>query len=292
MRAEQFTDVVTFHGEGPLWWPALEALRCVDMLAGTVLTIDASGGVERTPVGSPVAAMIRPRRLGGAVVAREHDLAVADRDDLSDLRPLAAVLNDPGIRLNEGGCDPQGRVYVGSMAYDQAPGAAALYRYDAADGAGVTTVLGGLTVANGLAWSPDGATAYHNDTPTNVVSAFDQDPGSGLVVASRRPFVRIPDEDGHPDGLTVDAEGGVWVALYGGSAVHRYDAAGSLSEVVDLPAAHVTACTFGGPGLATLYITTSREGLDEAALADQPSAGALFAVTPGVGGLPPAPFAG
>lgn len=293
MRAERFTDVITFHGEGPLWWPALEALRCVDMLAGHVLTIRDGDLVQRTPVGSAVAAMIRPRRAGGALVAREHDLAIADAEDLSDLRPLAAVLVDPGIRLNEGGCDPQGRCYIGSMAYDQAQGAAALYRYEAADGAGrMVEVLSGLTVANGLGWSPDGLTAYHNDSPTQVVSAYEHDPSQGLRPDSRRPFARIPDDAGHPDGLAVDVEGGVWVGLYGGSAVRRYDPAGRLTQEVRLPVVNVTACTFGGPGLNTLFITTSREGLDAGALVDQPAAGSLFALAPGVAGLPITPFAG
>lgn len=297
MRAERLTEVITFHGEGPAWWPALDALRCVDMLAGEIVTIAGDGGVERTGVGSSVAAMIRPRRGGGALVAREHDLAIADAEDLTDLRPLAGVLDDPDIRLNEGGCDPQGRCYIGSMAYDKTEGAAALYRYDGTSRAGpdpgrAERVLSGLTTANGLGWSPDGRTAYHNDSPTRVISAFDHDPDRGLVIESRRPFATIPEGVGHPDGLAVDAEGGVWVALFGGSGLRRYDTGGRLTEEVSLPVANVTACTFGGPGLTYLYVTTSRDGLDEAALAEQPAAGSLFVLTPGVAGLPLAAYGG
>lgn len=301
MRAAQYTDVIAFHGEGCTWWESLTALRCLDMLAGDVLTVYGDGRVERTPVGSPIAAMIRPRRQGGALVARATDLAIADHDDLSDLRPLATVLTESDVRLNEGGCDPQGRCYIGSMAYDHIEGAASLYRCASTSGDDaessessepeVVQLLRGLTISAGLGWSPDGRTAYHVDNPTRVITAYDHDPDTGLIPTSGRVVARI-EGVGHPDGLTVDREGGVWVALYGGWAVHRYDAKGALSAQVHLPAAQVTSCTFGGPDLATLFITTSRENLDDAELADQPAAGALFAVQPGVAGLPALPYAG
>jgi sugar lactone lactonase YvrE len=183
--------------------------------------------------------------------------------------------------MNEGGCDPDGRFYCGSMAYDKATGAGALYRLDP-DGA-VHRVLDGVTISNGLEWSPDGSMAYYVDTPTHRIDVFDYSSDAGLT--GRRPFVSF--EDGNPDGLTVDAEGGVWVALFGGGAVHRYTAEGRLDAVVELPTPQITACTLGGPELGRLFVTTSAEGgMDDGV------AGSLFAVDVGVAGRPVREFAG
>jgi sugar lactone lactonase YvrE len=148
----------------------------------------------------------------------------------------------------------------------------------------VHTVIEAVTVSNGLDWSPDGSLAYYNDTDTGRVDVFDYEPEAGL--RGRRPFV---DTGARPDGLTVDAEGGVWVALANAGVVRRYTAEGTLDEVVELPVTKVTACTFGGPRLEELFITTSREGLEAGA---EPAAGSLFRAVPGVRGLPVREFAG
>jgi sugar lactone lactonase YvrE len=187
--------------------------------------------------------------------------------------------------MNEGGCDPDGRFYCGSMAYDQRPGAGALYRLD--PDYSVHVVLENVTISNGLEWSPDGSRAYYNDTPTQRIDVFDYDGESGLT--GRRPFAEIPTEAGGPDGLTVDEEGGVWVALYGGGAVRRYNPEGVLDEVIEVPAKQVTACTFGGSDLDQLFITTSREGLGSG---DDPLAGSVFRSAVGVASLPVREFAG
>jgi len=198
------------------------------------------------------------------------------------------VWDDPGIRMNEGGADPAGNFWAGSMAYDQTPGAAALYRLS--PDLSVEKVLDGVTVSNGFGFSPDGAHAYYVDTPTKKIDVFDHRDG---VLSGRRTAFPIADGPGSPDGLTVDAEGCLWVALHAGAAVHRYTPDGELLAAVPLPVAQVTACTFGGPELDRLYITTSRENLDADALAAQPLAGALFCVDlPGVRGLPVLEFAG
>src|SRR5690349_10219562 len=281
MRAERLTDRVAFHGEGPVWSESWGGLRWVDMLAGDVLSFGSDGAVRRRHVGT-VAAALRPRRGGGAVIAVERGFALEDAD--GSLTTLDPIWSDPGVRMNEGGCDPDGRFWCGSMAYDQAPGAAALYRLDP-DGS-VHTALEGVTVSNGLDWSPDGSLAYYDDTATHRVDVFDYDRDTGLT--ARHPFVRLPD-DGNPDGLTVDAEGGVWVALFGGGAVHRYTPAGVLDVVVEVPTPQVTACTFGGPGRDQLFITTSREGM---APDDDPLAGSLFRADVGVPGRPVREFAG
>jgi sugar lactone lactonase YvrE len=249
------------------------------MLAGDVLALEADGSVTRRHVGS-VAAALRPRRRGGAVIAVERGFALEEDD--GTLTELPPVWSDGAVRMNEGGCDPDGRFWCGSMAYDQAPGAASMYRLDP-DGS-VRAVFTGVTISNGLEWTPDGSLAYYADTGTHRVDVFDYDLDGGLT--GRRPFVTFPD-DANPDGLTVDAEGGVWVALFGGGAVHRYDADGRLDAVVELPTAQVTACTLGGARLDQLFVTTSAEGLD-----DDPVAGSLFRVDAGVRGRPVREFAG
>jgi sugar lactone lactonase YvrE len=281
MRAEQLTGPVAFHAEGPVWAPAWGGLRWVDMLAGDVLSLEADGTVRRKHVGDVVAAL-RPRRGGGAVLALERGVALEDADGART--SLGPLWTDAGVRMNEGACDPDGRFWCGSVAYDQRPGAAALYRL-APDGS-TQRMLDGVTVSNGPDWSPDGSLAYYADTATHRVDVFDYDRHSGLT--GRRPSVEIPD-DGNPDGLTVDADGGVWVALYGGSAVHRYGPDGALDAVVEVPTPRVTACTLGGPRLDELFVTTSREGLGPD---DDPLAGSLFRVDAGVAGQPVREFAG
>ena len=272
MQVEQLTDPVAYHGEGPVWSERWGGLRWVDMLAGDILSVGADGTVNRRHVGSVVAAL-RPRRRGGAVLGVERGFALEDAD--GGLTHLGEIWHGDSVRMNEGGCDPDGRFYCGSMAYDQTPGAAALYRLD--PDLSVHVVLEGVTVSNGLEWSPDGSLAYYDDTATHQVSVFDYQAASGLT--GRRVFAEV---DGRPDGLTVDSQGGVWVALSDRGVVHRYAPDGELVEVVDVPARKVTACTFGGDALDELFITTSREGL---APGDDPLAGSLFRADPGVTGL-------
>lgn len=288
MRARQLTDVLTEHGEGPVWDPATGVLRCVDMLAGDVLTLPDDGPVGRLHVGD-VAAAFRPRAGGGLVVAVERGFRLVEPD--GTLGPVVPAFDEPGVRMNEGGCDPAGRFHCGSMAYDERPGAGALWRFDP-DGS-VTRVLDGVTISNGLVWTPDGGSgswgAYYIDTPTRRVDRLHFDASGALL--DRAPVLTVADDvAGAPDGMTVDAEGGLWVALWGGRAVHRYTPDGALSAVVEVDAKQVTACTFGGPDLDRLYITTSRTTLPPGA---DPAAGALFVLDePGVRGVPPLPFAG
>jgi sugar lactone lactonase YvrE len=170
------------------------------------------------------------------------------------------------------------------MAYDKEPGAAALWRLDL--DRSVHRVLDGLTISNGLVWSLDGDTAYLIDTPTGRVDGYEFDAQAGTLHGRRTVAVVT---GGGPDGMTIDADGGLWVALHGGGAVHRYDPSGALSEVVEVGARQVTSCAFGGESLDRLVITTSREGLAED---DDPAAGALFVVEPGVRGIPLLPYAG
>ena len=282
MQIEQVTGPVAYHAEGPVWSERWGGLRWVDMLAGDVLSLADDGAIGRRHVGS-VAAAIRPRSWGGAVIGVERGFALEDADGA--IAYLDELWTDDSVRMNEGGCDPDGRFYCGAMAYDQRPGAASLYRLD--PDLSVRAVVEGVTISNGLEWSPDGSRAYYNDTATYRIDVFDYDGEAGLT--GRRPFVDLSDEEKRPDGLTVDEQGGVWTALSNGGAVRRYTLDGVLDEVVEVPARKVTACTFGGPSLNELFITTSREGIEPD---EDPLAGSLFRATAGVRGLPVREFAG
>ena len=279
MKVQQITGPVAFHGEGPVWSEGWGGLRWVDMLAGDVLSLSPDGQVARRHVGE-VAAALRPRMQGGAVIAVERGFALESPD--GTVEQLGEVWSDHGVRMNEGGCDPDGRFYAGSMAYDQSPGAAAVYRLDPDHS--VHLVFDGVTVSNGIEWSPGGTRAYYNDTATYAVRIFDYDRDAGLTAG--RVFADVAPN--RPDGLTVDGDGGVWVALSNGGAVRRYTPEGVLDELVELPTKKVTACTFGGPDLDQLYITTSREGIDPA----DKLAGSLFRADVGRRGLPVREFTG
>jgi sugar lactone lactonase YvrE len=252
------------------------------MLAGDVLALGDDGQISRRHVGQ-VAAAIRPRRLGGAVLALERGFALEASD--GTLTRLPPVWSDATVRFNDGGCDPRGRFLCGSMAYDERSGAGSLYCLTA-DGT-VLTVLENVTVSNGIDWSPDGELVYYVDTATGRIDVFDDDPVLGPI--NRRLFVEVPTDAGLADGLTVDAEGGVWVALYGGGSVRRYGTSGELDGVIEIGADKPTACAFGGEELATLYVTTSKQG---PSFSDDTAAGAIFTCEPGVSGLPVRTFAG
>ncbi|KAB8164633.1 SMP-30/gluconolactonase/LRE family protein [Streptomyces sp. 3MP-14] len=295
-HATQITEPLCEHGEGPVWFDGWGGLRWVDMLAGDVLALRADGAVDRAHVGQ-VAALLRPRRAGGTLFALERGFATlpgtgdASWDGLhrgatpKEWGP--ELWSDPGLRLNEGGCDPQGRLWCGSMAYDEGPGRGRVYRLDPDGTAVEAAAFGQVTISNGLGFSPDGSLAYYVDSATRRIDVLDHDPERGPH--GRRPLVQLPDGVGDPDGLAVDAEGHLWVALWGGGAVHRYAPDGALAGVVELPVPRVTACAFGGPGLTTLFVTTSRLATDTAA---HPSAGAVFAAEVGVAGLPTLPYGG
>jgi sugar lactone lactonase YvrE len=194
------------------------------------------------------------------------------------------------VRMNDGACDPQGRFWAGTMAHDESPGAGVLYRLEL-DGS-CTTILPGLTISNGIGWSPDGTEMYLSDSGTRTIDAFDFEPVTGDV-SGRRTIAEVTEPGVAPDGLTVDEQGNIWVALWGGGALRRYRPDGSSADTFPVPVERPTSCAFGGPDLATLFITTARHGLDEEALARQPDAGRVFRLDGlGVTGVPCAPYRG
>ena len=191
--------------------------------------------------------------------------------------------------MNDGYCDPRGRFWAGTMSMAHSPEAGALYRLDSDLRA--TRMLEHVTTSNGIDWSPDARRMYYVDTATRRIDVFDFDVETGTI-ANRRPFVEVPIRAGKPDGLIVDAEGGVWLALWGGSAIQRYTPDGTLERTVALPVTHPTKCAFGGPDLGDLFITSARSPVPENARAAQPHAGSVLHCRPGVTGRLPTPFAG
>jgi sugar lactone lactonase YvrE len=282
--AIQFTEACCQHGEGPVWDGRSGRLALVDMLRGDVLFADQSGAVTRRHVGA-VAAALRPRASGGWVLAIERGFAFGDAD-LTEIDALEPLWTDADVRMNDGACDATGRFFCGSLASDGRPEAGRLYRFGS--GGRTEAVLDQVTVSNGLGWSPDGRTAYYIDSVTQRIDAFDYDQARGEF-ARRRPLAQIAPSDGVPDGLTVDAAGGIWLALHAGGAVRRYLPDGALAAEIEVPVSSPTACTFGGPGLRTLYITTSALGLPPGR---EPAAGSVFMCEPGVAGLPVHPYRG
>ena len=275
-------------GEGPVWDAARGVLWWVDIPAGLVHRFDPRTGADRAmPVGSAVGA-VALRRDGTLLAALADGLAALDPDGGRPemLLPLESAAGR--LRCNDGKCDPVGRFWVGRMAMDAASGAGALLRVD--PDLAVTTRLAGLTIPNGLGWSPDGGRMYFVDSTWPEVREHPYDIATGTM-GEGRPLVRFADDRTVPDGLTVDAEGHLWVARWGAGCVVRVAPDGAIVDRVDIPVSRVTSCTFGGDDLGDLYLTTARGG-DPAGLADEPLAGGLFRCRPGVRGALPVPFAG
>jgi sugar lactone lactonase YvrE/DNA-binding IclR family transcriptional regulator len=268
-------------GEGPLWSARDDRLLWVDILAPAIHVSDPATGADRVIATEEMVASLAPRARGGFVAAARSGLrALADG-------VLGAVLAAPiaegaALRLNDGRCDARGRFWVGSMALDSTPDAGALHRLGR-EGAAVMQT--GLHVPNGLGFSPDNTRLYLADSARRRVDVFDFDLARGTI-ANRRPFVQLAEDEGVPDGLTVDAEGGVWIALWDGWRVVRHAPDGRLDRSIALPVPRPTSCCFGGTDLATLYVTSARVRLSAAQLAEAPLSGSVFAVETGARGLP------
>jgi sugar lactone lactonase YvrE len=270
-------------GEGPRWDGPRSRLLWVDVEGGELHLFDPRTGDDRAlALGGRVGAAA-PISATEALVALADRLAIVSLDD-GALETLVDVPHDDARRLNDGACDARGRFWVGSMALDERPDGGALYRY--ADGV-LEPAIDTVSLSNGIGWSPDGRTMYYVDSPEGRVDAFDFDVDSGSI-GNRRPFVVV--EDATPDGLAVDDEGGVWVALWGGWCVRRFTPNGALDAVVELPVAKVTACWFGDDDGRTLFVTTASIDLTPDELRDQPHAGCVFAAYPGVSGPAAHPF--
>lgn len=278
-----FDERMCVVGEGPHYDERTGRVWWVDVLGRAVLWREpATGRAGALATAGHVGAAV-PRESGGLVLClpagpmlleddgtRRHLGTFADADAAAG-RPR--TVDTPKLRANDAKADPHGRLWLGTMAYDETPGAGALYRLD--PGADLPVrVLDDVTVSNGLGWSPDGSLMYYVDSPTRRIDVFDYDGATGEL-AGRRTFVAIEDGAGVPDGLCVDAEGGVWVALWQGGAVRRYTTDGALDRVVEVGTALATSCAFAGEAFDQLVITTASLGQDDGA------AGSTFACHPG-----------
>jgi len=252
--------------EGPRWDAAARRLLWVD-IEGCELHVLENGQDRAIGLDAMVGAAA-PTSSGGVLVALADRLALLDLADES-VRTLVRLPHGPALRSNDGACDAAGRFWIGTMALDETPGAGALYRYDAS----LERVLDEVTLSNGIGWTRDATRMYYIDSPVQRVDLFDFELASGRV-DNRRPFVSIDESAGIPDGLTVDDEGGVWVALYGGSCVHRYDESGHLDAVLEVPAKNVTSCCFGDGDGSSLFVTTAAPD------------GNVYVTQPGVSGPP------
>jgi sugar lactone lactonase YvrE len=264
--------------EGPRWDEARQELLWVDILGRgfhrATLTADGTPDQIRTMALDRHVGAVAPVTGGGYVLAAGQGfLFVDEAGSVSELAQPEA--GHAEVRMNDGACDPQGRFWAGTMAYDESPGAGTLYRLEL-DGR-CSTVLTGLAISNGIGWSPDGATMYLSDSGASLIEAFDFDGVTGAITR-RRTLVHVDEPGVAPDGLTVDEQGDIWVGLYGGWAVNRYAPDGSLRSTVPIPVAQATSCAFGGDDRRTLFVTTGRERLGEAALQRQPDAGRVFSV--------------
>lgn len=272
-------------GECPVWVPDPGELLFVDILNGRVHRLDPrSGSVATLELGVLVGAAV-PRAAGGYVVATPagFELAEWERGLVGTLAEVEPEL--PDNRMNDGKCDAAGRFWAGTMSQQRTERAGSVYRLDA-DGT-ATRVIAGVTISNGLAWSPDGTTLYYIDSEADGVDAFDFEPGLG-VVSNRRRLLDLDRELGEGDGMTVDSAGNLWIACLGGSCVRCFSPDGVLEEVIELPVTLVTSCTFGGTDLGDLYITTSRHRL----VRPGPLDGAVFHCRPGAVGLAAPPYVG
>ncbi|NUW39810.1 SMP-30/gluconolactonase/LRE family protein [Nonomuraea rhodomycinica] len=282
-------------GEGPRWDERTGTLLWVDIPQGLVRRLDPADGTHAAiGVGQPVGVAV-PRAAGGLALAVRDGFALLDEpawdrpatddpemvdglavvDGLEVVAPVTAA-ERPGNRMNDGACDRAGRFFAGTKAEDDTPGAGALYRLGPDHRA--ERVLDGVGISNGIAWSPDERLCYYVDTLTNRVDVFDYDPADGRL-AGRRTFAEIT--RGKPDGITVDARGHVWVALWDGGAVLRLRPDGRLDLAVEIPVRNVTSCAFGGPGLTDLYVTTAWDGA---------AGGELLRCRTSVEGLPANPY--
>jgi len=283
------TTEQTLLGEGARWDARRDELLRVDIVAGRVFRdrVSADGSLELVrsyDVPGTVGAIVPIDGDDGWLLAAGRGFAHLLPDGA--IRVLAEVVADDS-RMNDGACDPEGRFWAGSLAHDHHDGAGALWRFER-DGT-VTRMLDGLTIPNGIGWSLDRRTMYFIDSGPRLIRAFDFDDGVGEI-SNARVLVAVDASVGAPDGLTVDAAGDLWVAVYDGGRVQRYAPDGTLREEYLVPAAQTTSCAFGGPGLHRLYVTTATEDWSDAERLAEPTAGVVYHLDTSATGRPADPF--
>jgi sugar lactone lactonase YvrE len=281
-------DGAAILGEGPLWIAEENALYFLDVKAPAIHRLDAATGNVRSWPWTEQIGSLAPRAGGGFVAGMKSGFAFVEpaRGEIERIANPEEAL--PGNRFNDGKVDAAGRFWAGTMDDGEHEPTGALYRLDA--DRSWRRMDSGYAITNGPAFNRAGTILYHTDTLKRAIYAFDFAPDGSIT--NRREFILIPEDQGHPDGMTTDAEDHLWVAHYGGWRLTRFTPGGEVDRVIRLPVAQVTSCAFGGKHFDRLYITTASKQLDDGALRLQPLAGGLFVVEPGVTGLPPNRFAG
>jgi sugar lactone lactonase YvrE len=270
-------------GEGPVWDKRSGLLLWVDMAQGTLHRLALGSGAHASVRVAPMLCAVAPRREGGLVAVLGEGFALLHAGDVPELVHAVGGVDE---RMNDAKCDPAGRLWAGTTSATGRPGRGRLVRWDAE---GVAEVWSGLDLTNGLGWSPDGSTFYLADSDARVLYSAPFDLESG-VVGERRALVRFSEADGLPDGLCVDADGCIWLALWGGGEVRRYAPDGELVSTLEMPVSQPSSCAFGPGG--TLFVTSAQAGLSEERLREEPLAGSLFAYDAGVAPAPVGAFAG
>ena len=270
-------------GEGPLWSVKEQALYWVDILNRRLHRYSPWQGQRSWQFDQEISAVAEREKADGLVVTLRHGFAFFNpaTERLTPLVEPEAHL--PGNRFNDGKCDRHGRFWAGTVEFGCQLEAGSLYRLS--PDLSCAKMDSGYVVTNGPAWSADYTTMYHNDSARGWVYAFDFDAESGNL-SNRRLFLQFSQEEGSPDGMATDAEGGLWIAHWGASRLTRHDADGTVLKTIELPCSQITSCAFGGPNFTTLYITSARVGLSAQQLEREPLAGGLFAVDSDVAGLP------
>jgi len=296
MQPELLLDARADLGEGPAWDASRGLLYWVDIHTGRLHTYDPSAEIDRWVNVGESLGCVAPRPV--SLQTRGTSLVIALNSgfmtfNLPSQRMVLLANPEPhltGNRFNDGKCDPAGRFLAGTMDDAEKEASGSLYSYSP-DGT-LKTLLTGVRISNGLTWSPDYQTFYYIDTPTRQVTAFDYDLATGNI-ANPRPVVNVPPKLGWPDGMTSDAEGMLWVAMWGGAKLTRWNpATGQLLEAIPVPALNVTSCVFGGPDLTDLYITSARKGMSAEQLAKDPLSGGLFRIRTKMRGMPSFVFGG
>jgi sugar lactone lactonase YvrE len=283
-RIELVIESQAILAESPCWDEKKQLLYWVDILQKQLHIYQPQTNRDRIIQLDELVSCVVLRESGGVVLTLQSGFAGFDLDT-EQINFLIQPENHPlSNRFNDGKCDPFGRFLAGTMAIDETPRAGALYCLD--EHLKIKRLLGELSISNGIGWSPDYLTMYLIDSPTKNVFAFDYDLDQGNI-SNRRVVVTIPDElKGYPDGMAIDQEGMIWVALWAGFKVTRWNPhTGELLQSISLPAPNVTSCTFGGLNMNELYITTARKDLDQAALAQYPLAGSVFRLKTDIVGM-------
>lgn len=280
-------DVHAVVGEGPVWVERDAALYWVDIKGRKIHRRDEAGDLREWPTPFRVGSLA-PRSDGGFIAGTDQGLATIDLQSERFEVVANPEANLSHNRFNDGKVDRDGRFWAGTMDDREQDPTGTLYRVE--PGFRCSAVDSGYVVTNGPAFSPSGKRMYHTDSPRRIIYLFDLDPDG--TASNRRTFLHFGEKDGHPDGMTVDSDGCLWVAFWDGWCVRRFSPDAELLATIQMPVARPTSCAFGGPDLKQLYITSASIGLDEAARARQPHAGGLFTLSPGIRGLAEVPFAG